>query len=122
MIRKALLALLVTGCTAMPHKHGDRAQLIPGCLEPRDRSEVDIRVTKVKSVLEASALCLKMSPYLALGGVPYACSKVQRWTSKGKKPWCEIVVVEGWEYTLEHEIRHCECWDHPKHHHREPRN
>lgn len=112
-----LMACLISACTSMP----DGSRMLPGIETPRDRSEIDITLHEV-SLPKAIEMCAMMQarndPFWAAvlmvtGSVVYSCAVVQRDYSVKGKPWCEVVVVKGWKDTLEHELRHCEGYDHP---------
>ena len=119
----ALLLLGLAGCTQMPHREGPRAQLIDGIAEPRSREEIDITVYEVP--ITAWGKCLELvgrvEPVKAALSVlmlaPYhACAIIPRDADlkPGQRPWCLVAVPEGDPETLEHELRHCEGWAHPR--------
>lgn len=117
-----VLVVALGACTEMPLKNGPRANLLPGIERPRDRNDMDITIHQVP--VTAWPKCLEFiadkQPMLAVASVVtlsivHACARVPRDKSlaKGERPWCIIAIPEGDETTLEHEIRHCEGWDHP---------
>lgn len=119
------LALMAIGaCTEMPHTDGDRARLFDGISTPRNRDNVDISIHRYP--VTAWGKCLEMlmekRPFLAALSVVtispiHACARLprDRHLKPGQKPWCVVAVPNGEPETLEHEIRHCEGWDHPRH-------
>lgn len=119
----AALALAATGCAQMPLKEGPRAKLIRGVETPRDRNNMDITVYKVP--ITAWPKCLEIvaakNPVIAVASaltlsVIHACAHVprDRALKAGQRPWCIVAVPAGDDDTLEHELRHCEGWDHPR--------
>lgn len=119
-----VLALVaVSACTQMPIKEGPRARLFEGIEKPRDRNNMDVTIHKLP--VTAWPKCLEMiarkNPVLAVASavtlsVVHACARVPRDKSlkAGQRPWCIVAVPEGDETALEHELRHCEGWDHPR--------
>ena len=110
-------------CTQMPLKEGPNARLMGGIHIPRDRNNMDITVHKLPGT--AWPKCLEMlgkkNPTLAVISavtlsVIHACARVPRdhRLAGGKRPWCTIAVPDGDEEALEHELRHCEGWAHPR--------
>lgn len=118
-----LLILGLGACTQMPLREGSRAALLPGIEKPRDRADIDITIHEVP--ITAWGKCLEVvwpaNPMLAIVSVVtlspmHGCARVARDqdVKPGRKPWCIIAVPEGDAETLEHELRHCEGWDHPR--------
>lgn len=117
------LALISLGaCTEMPHTHGERARLFDGISKPRHRDDINITVHRYS--ITAWGKCLEMladrRPLLAALSVLtispiHACARLPRdkQLKPGQKPWCIVAVPDGEPETLEHEIRHCEGWNHP---------
>ena len=120
----AVLALVaVSACSQMPVKEGPRARLFSGIEKPRDRNNMDITIHKLP--VTAWPKCLEMiaskNPVLAVASavtlsIVHACARVPRDKSlkAGQRPWCIVAVPEGDDTALEHELRHCEGWDHPR--------
>ncbi len=118
-----LVMLGLGACTAMPVREGPRAALLPGIEKPRKRK--DIKITVHERPITAWGKCLEMAaridPLMATLSVLtfspiHGCARVprDRELDPGEQPWCEIAVPKNDPYTLEHELRHCEGWDHPK--------
>ncbi len=119
----SLLILSLGACTLMPVREGPRAALLPGIEKPRNRADIDITIHEVP--LTAWGKCLEVvwpaSPMLAILSVVtlspmHGCARVARDQDlkPDQKPWCIIAVPEGDAETLEHELRHCEGWAHPR--------
>lgn len=123
---KAVLLLLsflaLAGCAAMPHVEGERARLFPGISAPRDRGRMDITIHEVP--VTAWGKCLEIvwgaDPMMAFVSVVslspiHGCAFLPRddELAPGERPWCIVAVPKGDAETLEHELRHCQGWDHP---------
>jgi hypothetical protein len=115
--------LAIAGCAAMPLKEGPTAALLPGIEQPRDRNDIDITIHEVPVTPWGKCLGIvgKVNPMLAAMSVLtlsplHGCARVarDRDLDPGQKPWCIIAVPKGNEEILEHELRHCEGWDHPR--------
>lgn len=126
MFRPALsliiAAALIAGCSEMPLRDGPRAQLFDGIAAPRDRGSIDITIHRVP--VTAWPKCVEImaerAPWMAAASVVtlsvvHACARVPRDKSlaPGQRPWCVIAVPAWDDVALEHELRHCEGWDHP---------
>ena len=107
----------------MPHTDGSRARLLPGIEKPRDRRDIDVVIHRMP--VTAWPKCIEMlaskQPVMAVTmvvtlTVVHGCARVPKDKSlaPGERPWCIIAVPDGDEKTLEHELRHCEGWDHPR--------
>ncbi len=118
-----VLALLLSGCTAMPATEGLHAKLFPGIERPRDRNDMDITIHEVAGT--AWGKCLEIvgrsHPMMAFLSVVtlsplQGCALLPRDDKlyPGERPWCIVGVPKGDAKTLEHELRHCEGWDHPR--------
>ena len=121
----ALAMLALAGCTSMPLKEGPRARLFKGVQKPRSRHNMNITVHEMP--VTAWAKCIEilapvnpvltvmsivtLSPILGCAHLP-PDSRL----AEGERPWCIVGVAEGDAETLEHELRHCEGWDHPLEH------
>lgn len=120
------LLLLLNACSAMPLKEGPRARLMPGITEPRNRADMEIR----EHALVPPLIALKCAQlYATHGHVGYALAAAlpTTWISQfgcaftpwgslvpTEGPiWCDVVYLAGSDTIREHEIRHCEGWDHP---------
>jgi hypothetical protein len=122
-ILAGLLMLSLAACTAMPLREGPTAALLPGIEKPRTRDNIDITIHEVPILAWGKCLGIvaKASPMMAVISVltlspMLGCARVARDAdlAPGQKPWCVIAVPEGDAETLEHELRHCEGWDHPR--------
>ena len=111
----------------MPAKEGLTAAMLPGIKVPRNRENIKITVHEVP--FTAWGKCLEIvsraDPMMAVMSVltlspMHGCALVARDEDlkPDQQPWCVVGVPEGDEETLEHELRHCEGWDHPRHRHR----
>lgn len=118
----ALAVFTLSACSSMPLREGERARLMSGINEPRARADIDITVYKVP--VTAWGKCLEIlaetRPLMALASavtlnIYHACARVPKDKSlkHGQRAWCIVAVPEGDEDALEHELRHCEGWDHP---------
>lgn len=119
----SLLILNLGACTLMPVREGPRAALLPGIEKPRARADINITIHEVPILAWGKCLEIvaKASPMMAVMSVltlspMIGCARVARDQDlkTGQKPWCIIAVPEGDAATLEHELRHCEGWDHPR--------
>lgn len=114
----ALLAL--AGCSEMPLREGPRARLMPGIHAPRDRDALNMVIVSAPVTGWSECLARMKSWRAALSvatvTVYHACAKIppDRRVPAGKRAWCVIVHPDGDIAALEHEIRHCEGWDHPR--------
>lgn len=121
-----IAALLLAGCSAMPVKEGPTMRLMAGITEPRDRADMEIREHPMP-LFTVSMKCAQLyakhgyAGYAALAALPtgwitqYGCSFTP-WGSMVPEEgpiWCDIVYVMGCDSCREHEIRHCEGYDHP---------
>ena len=117
-----LALVAVAGCSAMPVKEGPTAALINGIEQPRDRNNMDITIHEVP--VTAWAKCVEIvasaDPLMAVMSVItlaplHGCARLPRDSElkEGQRPWCIIGVPRGNAEILEHELRHCEGWDHP---------
>lgn len=107
----------------MPHTGGPRAQLFDGIAAPRERAGIAITVHEHPTIAHTTAACLGELPAwkatLAALSLPVlrGCARVPRDRRlAGRKPWCVVHVTRGDRTAREHELRHCEGWDHPKEH------
>lgn len=118
-----LLSFGLVACAPMPAVEGPTAILLPGIETPRDRNDIDITIHEIP--ITAWGKCLgivaEANPTLAILSVVtlspmHGCALVPRddELKPGERPWCVIGVPRGDENLLEHEIRHCEGWDHPR--------
>jgi len=117
-----IAAVTTAACSQMPHTHGSRAKLMDGINTPRDRNDMDITIhrfpvtawPKCLEILADKSTVLAVASALTLT-VYHACARVPRDASlkPGQRPWCIVAVPEGDDDALEHELRHCEGWDHP---------
>ena len=121
----ALTLLALAGCTSMPLKEGPRARLFKGVQKPRSRHSMDITVHEIP--ITAWAKCIELlapvNPALAVFSIVtlspiHGCARLppDSKLARGQRAWCIIAVPEGDTETLEHELRHCEGWDHPHEH------
>lgn len=120
------LLLLLNACSAMPLTEGPRARLMPGIEAPRDRARMEIRETATVPPFIALK-CAQL--YARHGHVGYALAAAlpTAWITQfgcaftpwgalvpAEGPiWCDVVYLAGSDTLREHEIRHCEGWDHP---------
>ncbi len=118
-----LALLAVTACSAMPVKEGPTAKLFSGVERPRDRNDMDITIHEV--AVTAWGRCLEIvgrtHPMMAFFSVVtlspmHGCALLPRddELEPGERPWCIVGVPKGDADTLEHELRHCEGWNHPR--------
>lgn len=114
------LALALGACAGMPLKEGPRARLLPGIERPRDRHAMNILIyfypmTAWPACIAAMAERGAASGLLAIVNVYRACAFLPRddQLEPGEPPRCKIHVPENAPDLLEHELRHCEGWDHP---------
>lgn len=119
------LALLLTSCTAMPTKEGPDVRMMTGITEPRNRTDMKIREHPMP-LLTVSMKCSQLYAehgyigYAALAALPtgwisqFGCAFTP-WGSmvpENEPIWCDVVYVAGCAECREHEIRHCEGYDH----------
>ena len=116
-----LMILLMAGCSTMPAIEGPTAKLFSGVERPRDRNDMDITIHEVSGTAWGKCLEIvgKNHPWMAIFSVItlsplHGCALLPRddELEPGETPWCIVGVPKGDAKVLEHELRHCEGWNH----------
>ena len=126
-----LILASLPACSPMPLKEGPNARLLPGIAEPRDRNDMDLTVHRPWIVGHAHCIhealatdqpgeAALMALATATGNVLIGCANVPSdhdlREAEAHRPWCTAIAPAWSDYWLEHELRHCEGWDHPAYH------